>query len=105
MCQTYDPTPPPIEDLLKQIQDVRAYAQAGQQPYGTQKIINIAYALINNTGVYREACKEWEKKNILDKNWEIFKAHCTTEHCLYRKQTHTAHATGYHTSSHEQQGL
>jgi hypothetical protein len=60
MCQSYDPSRP-IEDLFKQMQDGRAYAQAGQQPYGTQQIINIAYALIFNTGVYGDACKEWEK--------------------------------------------
>jgi hypothetical protein len=36
MCQTYDPSRP-MEDLFKQIQDGRAYAQAGQQPYGTHK--------------------------------------------------------------------
>jgi hypothetical protein len=51
MCQPYDPIRP-IEDLFKQMQDGRAYAQAGQQPYGAQQIINIAYALIFNTGVY-----------------------------------------------------
>jgi hypothetical protein len=32
MCQTYDPSRP-IEDLFKHMQDGRAYAQAGQQPY------------------------------------------------------------------------
>jgi hypothetical protein len=63
MCQTYDPSRP-MEDLFKQMQDGRAYAQAGQKPYGTQKIINISYALIFNTGVYGDACKEWKKQNI-----------------------------------------
>jgi hypothetical protein len=71
MCQSYDPIRP-IEDLFKKMQDGCSYAQAGQQPYGTQQIINIAYALIFNTGVYGDACKEWEKYNILDKNWENF---------------------------------
>jgi hypothetical protein len=93
MCQTYDPSRP-IEDLFKHMQDGWAYAQAGQQPYGKQQIINIAYALVFNTGAYGDACKEWEKQDILDKNWENFKAHFTTEHCLYRKQTQTAQATG-----------
>jgi hypothetical protein len=41
MCQTYDPIRP-IEDLFKQIQDGRAYAQGGQQPYGKKHMINIA---------------------------------------------------------------
>jgi hypothetical protein len=104
MCQTYDPSRP-IKDLFKQMQDGRAYAQAGQQPYGTQQIIIISYALIFNNGVYGEGCKEWEKQNILDKNWENFKAHFTTEHRLYRTQTHTAQATGYHAVNHSKRGL
>jgi hypothetical protein len=94
MCQTYDLSRS-IEDLFKQMQDGRAYAQTGQQPYGKHQIINIAYALVFNTGVYGDACKEWEKHDILDKTWENFKAHFTTEHRLYRKQTQTAQATGY----------
>jgi hypothetical protein len=69
MYQTYDPSRP-IEDLFKQMQDGWAYAQAGQQPYGKQQIINIAYVLVLNTGLFSYACKEWEKQDILDKNWE-----------------------------------
>jgi hypothetical protein len=104
MCQTYDPSRP-IEDLFKQMQDGWAYAQAGQQPYGKQQIINIAYALVFNTGMYIDACKEWEKQEILDKKWEHFKAHFTTKHRLYCKQTQTAQATGYQAANHAQRHL
>jgi hypothetical protein len=55
--------------------------------------------------VYGDTCKEWEKQNILDKNWENFKAHFTTEHRLYRKHTHTAQATEYQASNHAKRGL
>jgi hypothetical protein len=103
-CQPYDPSRP-IEDLFKQMQDGWAYAQAGQQPYGKQQIINIAYALVFNTGVYSDSCKEWEKQDILDKNWEHFKAHFTTEHHLYRKQTQTEQSTGYQAENHAQRNL
>jgi hypothetical protein len=101
MCQTYEPSSP-IEDLFRQMQDGRAYAQAGQQPYGKQQIINIAYALVFNTGVYSDACKEWEKYDILEKTWENFKTHFTTEHRLYRKQTQTSQETGYQAANHAQ---
>jgi hypothetical protein len=104
MCQIYDPSRP-IEDLFTQMRDGWAYAQAGQKPYRKQQIINIAYALVFNTGVYSDACKEWEKQDILDKNWEIFKAHFTTEHRLYRKQKQTAQATGYQAANHAQPHL
>jgi hypothetical protein len=104
MCQTYGPSRP-IGDLVKQMQDGQAYAQAGQQPYGKKHIINIAYALVFNTGVYRDACKEWKKYDILEKTWENFKAHFTTEHRLYRKQTQTSQATGYQSANHAQQNM
>jgi hypothetical protein len=87
------------------MQDGRSYVQAGQQPYDTQQIINIAYALIFNTGVYGDGCKEWDKYKMLDKNWEIFKSHFTTEHRLYRKQTQTAQAAGHQAASHTHQGM
>jgi hypothetical protein len=99
ICQTYDPSRP-IEDFSRKMQDGGAYAQARQQPYGKQQIINIAYALVFNTGVYGDVCKEWEKYDILEKTWENFKAHFTTEHRLYRKQTQTAQATGYQAENH-----
>jgi hypothetical protein len=47
----YDPNQP-IEMLFQQIQDARAFAVAGGQPYGNAMIINVAYTLIFNTGVF-----------------------------------------------------
>jgi hypothetical protein len=55
--------------------------------------------------VYSDACKEWEKQDILDQNWENFKAHFTTEHRLYCKQTQTAQATSYQSANHAQRHL
>jgi hypothetical protein len=104
MCQTYDPSRT-IEDLFRQMQDGRAYAQAGQQPYGKQQVVNIVYALVYNTGVYGDACREWEKYDILEKTWENFKAHFTTEHRLFRQQTQTAQATGYQAANHAHRNL
>jgi hypothetical protein len=44
----YDPSQP-IETLFQQIQDARAFAVAGGQPYGAAMIINVAYTLVFNT--------------------------------------------------------
>jgi hypothetical protein len=46
----YDPNQP-IETFFQQIQDARAFAVAGGQPYGKAMIINVAYALVFNTGL------------------------------------------------------
>jgi hypothetical protein len=44
----YDPNQP-IKTLFQQIQDARAFAVAGGQPYGNAMIINVSYTLIFNT--------------------------------------------------------
>jgi hypothetical protein len=44
----YDPNQP-IEALFQQIQDARAFAVAGGQPYGEAMIVNVAYTLVFNT--------------------------------------------------------
>jgi hypothetical protein len=51
----YGPTQP-IEMLFQQIQDARAFAVAVGQPYGNAMIINFAYTLVFNTGLFPDAC-------------------------------------------------
>jgi hypothetical protein len=45
-----------IETLFQQIQDARAFAVAGGQPYGAAMIFNVAYTLVFNTGLFPDAC-------------------------------------------------
>jgi hypothetical protein len=45
----YDPNQP-IETLFQQIQDARAFAVAGGQPYGAVMIVNVTYTLEFNRG-------------------------------------------------------
>jgi hypothetical protein len=47
----YDPNQP-IETLFQQIQDARSFAVASGQPYGNAMIINVAYILVFNTGLF-----------------------------------------------------
>jgi hypothetical protein len=50
----YDPNQP-IETLFQQIQDAGAFAVAGGQPYSEATIVNVAYTLVLNTGLYPDA--------------------------------------------------
>jgi hypothetical protein len=47
----YDPNQP-INIILQQIQDERALAVAGGQPYGAAMIVNVAYTLLFNTRLF-----------------------------------------------------
>jgi hypothetical protein len=49
----------PIEMLFQQIQEARAFAVAGGQPYGAAMIVNVANTLVFNTGLFPDACRAW----------------------------------------------
>jgi hypothetical protein len=55
----YDPNQP-IEMLFQKIQDARAFAVAGGQPYGAAMIVNVAYTLVFSTGLFPDACRAWQ---------------------------------------------
>jgi hypothetical protein len=62
----YDPYQP-IETLFQQIQDARAFAVAGGHPYGAAMIVNVAYTLVFNTGLFPHACRVWQSRAISGK--------------------------------------
>jgi hypothetical protein len=62
----YDPNQP-IETLFQKIQDARAFAVAGGQPYGATMIVNVAYTLVFNTGFFPDACRAWQSRAIAGK--------------------------------------
>jgi hypothetical protein len=62
----YDPNLP-IETLFQKIQDARAFAVAGGQPYGAAMIVNVAYTLIFNTVLVPDACRAWQSRAIAGK--------------------------------------
>jgi hypothetical protein len=67
----YDPNLP-IEMLFQKIQDARAFAVAGGQSYGAAMIVNIAYTLVFNTGLFPDACRAWQSRAIAGKTWAHF---------------------------------
>jgi hypothetical protein len=75
----YDPNQP-IETLFQQIQDARAFAVAGGQPYGNAMIINVDHTLIFNTGLIPDACRAWQSRAIAGKTWAQLKIDFSTAH-------------------------
>jgi hypothetical protein len=93
----YDPNLP-IETLFQQIQDARAFAVAGGQPYGAAMIINVAYTLVFNTGLFPDACRVWQSRAIAGKTWAQFKIDFATAHREFRLTNQTA-PSGYHSAN------
>jgi hypothetical protein len=94
----YDPNQP-IETLFQQIQDARAFAVAGGQPYGAAMIVNVAYTLVFNTGVFPDACRDWQSRAIAGKTWAQFKLDVATAHREFRLTNQTAQQSGFHSEN------
>jgi hypothetical protein len=94
----YDPNQP-IETLFQKIQDARAFAVAGGQPYGNARIINVAYTLIFNTGLFPDACRAWQSRAIAGKTWAQFKIDLATAHREFRLTNQTAQQSGFHSAN------
>jgi hypothetical protein len=75
----YDPNQP-IETLFQQIRVARAFSVAGGQPYGAAMIINVAYTLVFNTGLYTDACRAWQSRAIAANTRAQFKIDFSTAH-------------------------
>jgi hypothetical protein len=94
----YDPNLP-IETLFQQIQDIRAFAVAGGQPYGAAMIANVAYTLVFNTGLFPDACRAWQSRAIAAKTWVQFKIDFATAHREFRLTNQTAQQSGFHSAN------
>jgi hypothetical protein len=94
----YDPNLP-IETLFQQIQDARAFAVADGQPYGAAMIVNVAYTLVLNTGLFPDACRAWQSRVIAGKKWAQFKIDFATAHREFRLTNQTAQQSGFHSAN------
>jgi hypothetical protein len=94
----YDPNQP-IETLFQKIQDARAFAVAGEQPYGAAMIVNVAYTLVFNTGLFPDACRAWQSRAIAGKTWAQFKLYFFTAHREFRLTNQTAQQSGFHSAN------
>jgi hypothetical protein len=94
----YDPNQP-IETLFQQIQDARAFAVASGQLYGAALIINVAYTLVFNTGLYPDACRAWQSRAIAANTWAQFKIDFATAHHEFRLTNQTAQQSGLHSAN------
>jgi hypothetical protein len=88
-----------IETLFQKIQDARAFAVAGGQPYGSAMIVIVAYTLIFNTGLFPDACRAWQSRAIAGKTWAQFKLDFASAHREFRLNNQTAQQSGFHSAN------
>jgi hypothetical protein len=62
-------------------------------------IVNVAYTLIFNTGLFPNACREWKSKAIAGKRWVQFKLDFATAHREFRLTNQTAQQSDLHSAN------
>jgi hypothetical protein len=99
MRQAWDPQQP-VESLFKQIQDCADYFEAGCVLICHPQQINVGYAKIFATGHFTIACRQWNKKNAIEKTWTQFKSHFSAAHRQHQQmQGESAATAGYHSAN------
>jgi uncharacterized protein YukE len=94
----HDPNQP-IETLFQQVQDARAFAVAGGQPYGATMIVNVANTLVSNTGLFPDTRRAWKSRAIAGKTLEQFKIDFATAHREFCLTNQTAQQSGFHSAN------
>ena len=82
MKSKYDPAQP-ITSMYKKLEDGMEFAEAGNVPFTSEQIVNMAYVLIFQKGAYKDDCKEWSRKPTAKKTWTNLK---TFFNNCYRKR-------------------
>jgi hypothetical protein len=62
-------------------------------------IINVAYTLVFNTGLYPDACRAWQSRAIATKTWAQFKIDFATTHREFRLSNQTTQHSGFHSAN------
>ena len=73
----------PIENLYEQIEKAVEVASAALAPYDPTQVVNTAYTLVFNAGVFQDSCREWRKFPQVQKTWPNFKIHFSEAHRDY----------------------
>jgi len=91
----WDPNSP-FETVIGQVEDAVEYAEDGNEPITPQQIVNKAYTIVYNTGMYFDDCDTWDIKPQADKTWTNFKTHFLAAAKRVNLRRHTAQQAGFH---------
>ena len=80
----YDPSTHPIDTVFTAVEKFLEFAAAGNQHYTQPQTLSIAYTILNNTGRFAQALKEWNDKPAAQKSWNTMKTHFRNAHRNFR---------------------
>jgi hypothetical protein len=91
--------PTPIESLYSQLKVGKDFAEEGAELISDTQLQRIAYDLIQATGLFEVACREWRNKPTATKTWDAFQVFFSLADDDRRKNTATTGTTGYNANN------
>ena len=88
-----------IRTIFDQVENAVEIAAAGNSPYTPVQVVNAAFQLFFQTGLFADDCKAWKRKDAGNKTWPAFKTFFSKAHKEWRKSHATTAGTGYSSSS------
>ena len=82
----YDPTHP-IDSLFAAVEELCDLAESGGTPYTQAQCVNIAYVILNNTGAFPDAIRDWIRKPVNQRSWIQFKVDFRRAHKEWKECT------------------
>ena len=89
----------PFESIIKQIETVVDFANAGKVPYMPEQVATIASNLIFAMGYFTNACRRWNQRPLERNTWDNFKLYFAEEHHVWQKKLHTSAEATYPSDS------
>jgi hypothetical protein len=68
MKKEWDPADS-FETIIMQIDECIEFAEGAGRPYSDEQILDIAYTIVQNTGLYAQDLREWDRKERWQKDW------------------------------------
>jgi hypothetical protein len=93
--EDWDPNQP-IQTLYSRIKEIQTYAQAGNRTFTDHQIVDAAFTIIYNTGVYYDDCDDWLDLATAEQTWTSFQKHFATAHRKAKRKQRTTQSEGYH---------
>ena len=80
--------------------DLANYAEAALTPYSEKQCVNLAYRILNRTGIFQRWIIEWNMKPQVQRNWNNFKSHFRQAHHQLKETTNLqARDSVYHANA------
>jgi hypothetical protein len=85
----------PFEMVVTRWNQCIKLAAAAGKPYTAEQILEKAYAIVYDCGLYYEELKEWKKLPVAQKTYLFFQSHVKKAQKEYRLQQRTSKRSGY----------